>query len=356
MRALWVKAPFVLRRHPPLLAALLLVTALAALAAASSPLVRAGVESESLKGQLRNMTPLAAGLEIKVGGGTVVGDRARRAAAARVAQNLPFVGPPVLSSMLPAQVAGPAGAGVEVVALARTGAVAHVHHGTSSGAGVWLADSTAKLAHLRPGATLRLTEHVFFAPARLVSLRVAGIYRSLETDRDNPYWANWLQDIRAPDPDSPPPPPFVLMSETTFERVATALGRFAGNRFELPIDPTNLTLTRAKSLDRQIAALRAVIDRGNSPSARALGCGTHACTTSSTLGSALVVSAGDVAAVSPTIALLAGCGLLIALGLSFSAGVFLVRRRHDEVQMLFMRGGSAASFASRVGLESLLPA
>src|SRR5438094_78531 len=103
MRALWVKAPFVLRRHPPLLAALLFMTALAALGAASSPLVRAGVESESLKGQLRNMTPLAAGLEINVGGGgTVVGDRARRAAAARVAQNLPFVGPPVLSSMLPA--------------------------------------------------------------------------------------------------------------------------------------------------------------------------------------------------------------------------------------------------------------
>jgi putative ABC transport system permease protein len=353
VRALWLKAPFVLRAHPALLASVVSATALAALAAASWPLVRAGVESQSLQGQLRTMTPLAAGLEIRVGNGDSSGDRARRAAAIRL--SFTALGPPVVSSLLPAQLAGPAGAGTEVVALARTGALAHVRHETPSGGpGVWIADSTARAAHLRPGSTLRLTEPAFLQRPRIVTLRVAGIYRSLEAEPGNPYWANWLQDIRSPDPDSPPPPPFVLMTASDFERTAGVLGRAVENRFEFPIDPTGLTLVRAKHVDERLRSLAADVEHGG-PVARPLGCAPGTCTTNSALSSALIVASSDVAAVMPTISLLSACGVLIALAISLSVGGFLVRRRADEAQALFARGESALVFAGRVGIEGLLP-
>jgi putative ABC transport system permease protein len=355
VRALWTKAPFVLRAHPALLVSVVSATALAALSAASWPLVRAGVESESLQGQLQTMTPLAAGLEIRGGSGDASADRARRAAAIRLSESFTSFGPAVVSSLLPAQLAGPVAPGTEVVALARTGAVAHVRHQTPPGGpGVWIADSTARAAHLWRGSTLRLTESAFFQRPRIVQLRVAGIYRSLEAEPGNPYWANWLQDIRSPDPDSPPPPPFVLMSVSDLERTARVLGRSVENRFELPLDPTGLTLTRAKAVDERVRSLGTTIERGNSI-ARPLGCAPGTCTTHSALASALTVASSDVAAVMPTISLLSACGVLIALGVSLSVGSSLVRRRADEAQALFGRGESALVFAGRVALEGLLP-
>jgi hypothetical protein len=351
VRALWVKAPFVLRRHPALLASVLFAAALAGLAAASLPLVRAGVESESLRGQLRSLTPLAAGLEVTVPSGDRKGDRDRRAAAVRFGADVPALGPPVMSSLLPAQLAGPAGAGVEVVALTRTGAVAHVRHeARSAGDGVWISDSTARAGHLHPGSILRLTEHVFFERPSIVRLRVAGIYRSLETDTGNPYWANWLQDIRAIDPDSTPPPSFVLMSVADFERTAARLSRTVENRFEYPVDVRGLTLARAERLNRRLESLAAEADRVGP-----LGCGPHTCTTTSALSAALTVASRDVAAVSPTVALLSAFGVLIALAAGFSGGIFLVRRRADEVQALYTRGEGPLTFAARVLLESILP-
>ena len=83
----------------------------------------------------------------------------------------------------------------------------------------------AKVTHLRPGGTLRLTVQGFISRQRVVALPIAGIYHALEADRDNPYWANWQQDIRAVDPDSPAPPPFVLMDEASLQRVASAVSR-----------------------------------------------------------------------------------------------------------------------------------
>ena len=114
MQLLWVKAPLLLRRHPPVLAAVLLTTALAALAAAAVPLVRAGVQGESLAAQVQEMSPLAAGFEIRVFDTPVAGSGRRRAAAERLARSIPFLGPPVTSSLLPVQVVD---SGLDVVAL-----------------------------------------------------------------------------------------------------------------------------------------------------------------------------------------------------------------------------------------------
>ena len=354
MRVLWVKAPLLLRRHPPVLAAVVLSIALAALAASAVPLVRAGVESESLSGQLRSMTPLAAGFEIRVQEGRFDGDRARRSAAVRLGRSVRFLGPPVLSSLTTntIQVAGSAAPGFVVVPLARAGAIGHVRHVThTAGPGVWIADAMAQVTHLRPGDTLRLTVQGFISRQRVVALPIAGIYHTLEADRDNPYWANWQHDIRNEDPDSPPPPPFVLMDEASLQRVAAALSPVVENRFEFPVDPHKLSFADAQRLQHRFRALRQqVVSRAD------LGCRPRVCTTSSSLSAALTIASTDVASVGPTISLLSAIGLVIAFGLCVAAGLFLVRRRADEAQVLFVRGEAAGVFASRVGLETLLPA
>lgn len=367
MRILWAKAPFVLRRHPAVLAAIVVMSLLAALAAASSPLVRAAVESESLQGQLRQMSPLAAGFQLEGPYARLSGDRARRAAATRLARTLPFVGPAVVSSQIYAQIANADGNGEAVVPLARTGALAHVHRLTPpSGDGVWISSLTAQLTHLRPGDTMRLTVYAVAAAAPpVVSLRVAGIYQRLDTDTGNPYWANWLRTILPASADSPPQPQFVLMPEQTFLRVARAFApvdvfaRYDQNRYELPVDPSGITVTGAKRLLRQFAQLRTEILRPGSPLGRSLCFGDTrgaGCATSSSLDAALAIAGHDVAAVGSTISLLSWCGIAIALALSVAAGVFLVRRRADETHVVYTRGEAAGSFAARTALEAALPA
>ncbi|HEY6962740.1 MAG TPA: hypothetical protein VI408_12700 [Gaiellaceae bacterium] len=355
MRVLWAKAPLLLRRHPPVLAAVVLTAALAALAAAALPLVRAGVESESLAGQLRSMSPLAAGLEVVVDANRPRGGAARRRAAASFARSVAFLGPPVSSSLGPAVIGGTPAAGTEVVALARTGAVDHVHHIASAGGpGVWIADSTAKVTHLRPGGEIPITIRDFIGRPVVVRLRVAGIYRSLEADRGNPYWANWLQDIRNLGPDPEPPPQFVLMSHATFDRIAPRVYAFVENRYEFPVDPSGLSFADAKRLDRRFSALQASLPV--SAAGSRLGCRKDDCRTSSSLSAALQVAASDVAAIAPTVSLLSGIGLAIAFGIGVATGLFLVRRRADETHVLFVRGESPLVFGARTAVEAALPA
>ena len=360
MRILWVKAPFLLRRHPPVLAAVVLSVALAALAAAAVPLVRAGVESESLSGQLRSMSPLAAGFEVRVEGSRIQSDEQRRANAQRFGRSIRFLGQPVLSSLIATQgvqVSGSAAPGFAVVPLARTGAIDHVKHlSRRVGQGVWIADSMAKVTHLRPGSTLRLTIQALVAKPRVINLRIAGIYRNLEADRDNPYWANWQQDIRNLNPDAPLPPPFVLMSEPTLQRVAQALFPVVENRFEFPVDPHGLSFADAQRLEHRFRELRAQLLAPRSAAGIGLGCRPRICNTSSSLSAALAIARTDVASVTPTISLLSAIGLVIAFALCVAAGLFLVRRRADEGHVLFTRGEAATVFATRTGLEALLPA
>lgn len=360
MRVLWGKAPLLLLRYPPLFFALFALAGLAALAAASSPMLRRGIESASLQSQLRDLSPLATGLEVRVPAAHIDGDRRRRAAVVNVARHVDGVGTPVVTSLVPVAAGGDVAPGLELVAMARSGAIDHVRRKTAGPpGGVWISDSTATALRLRPGQTLVLTEHGFSGHAPTIRLRVDGIYRALDKDCCGAYWSNWTQDIRNRNPDLPTPPPFVLMSESTLARVARRLNPIVENRFEFPAK-TTLTVDGANHLESRLAALGRQVTSGRSQVGRELGCGTGAtqtaCSTTSSLTSALAIAATEVAAVSPTIWLLAGCGLLVALGLAATAGVFLVRRRADEVNVLFVRGEAAASFSARVALESVLPA
>jgi len=353
VRVLWVKAPWVLARHPAALVSVMAASFLVALAATSAPVVRAGVESESLKGQLAAMSPLAAGLEIRtfVGAGSVV-----PTAAAALPRALPLLAAPVVTDESSAIVAGLDGSGLELVPMLRTKALAHVERLTHGGGdGVWISSATAKVTQLRPGGVLRLTQSELpGVRPRVVALRVAGIYRSLDQDLGNPYWQNFIQDIRSPNPDPSLPPSFVLMPKRAFLRFARALSPVVERRYEFAVNPTRLSLAGAKTVQRRFVAIQAALaDRGSALS-RSIGCRPR-CSSSSSLGSALAIAQNDVASVGPTISLLAGCAILIALTAAVGAGVFLVRRRSGETRFLYMRGEAAVAFGSRVAVEALLP-
>jgi hypothetical protein len=207
--------------------------------------------------------------------------------------------------------------------------------------------------HLHSGSVLKLAiglrPNVQIPPeigpkgSPVIAVHVAGVYRALDSDLGNPFWANFLQDVRARNPDSPMPPTFVLVPESTLLQVATRLRQRVANLFEYPVDASRITLTGAKALTRRYAHAR-----------EQFGCRT--CTTSSSLDAVLVVARRDVDAVSSSIVLVTACALAVSLALAAAAGVFLVRRRADEVQLLYARGLGRAGFGGQVALETLPPA
>ncbi|HEX5449942.1 MAG TPA: FtsX-like permease family protein, partial [Gaiellaceae bacterium] len=174
-----------------------------------------------------------------------------------------------------------------------------------------------------------------------VHLRIAGVYRALDADFQNPYWANWVQEISTRNPNDSPLPTFVLMPERTFLHVAKALNqRYVENRFEYPVDPTNITYVDAEHLAHTYDQL----GRELAPKQ-----------TGSSISAALLIADRQVGELATTIALLSAAALAIAALVAAAAGVFLVRRRIDEVQLLFARGEAPWSFALRTSVEALLP-
>ena len=359
-RALWVKAPFVLGRHRSVLLAVVCASFLVALAAASAPLLRAGAESEALKGKLQQLSPLAAGLTIETRGSRdrniAAGDEARRAAAVRLAESLPFVEAPLLTTTTAdAQVSGSArygGRPDEVVPMARTGAMAHVHRLSGNGHGAWVAASVARLARVRPGGQIGLEPISEGSSVPVYRLPVGAVYLPLDQDLDNPYWVNFLARIRSSSSDPPPLPTFLLMSPADLYRTARLTnGGSVANVFELPIAAGSMTPARAKEVAVRFAALRHRLSLPT-PFARELGC---PCRSSSSIEAAVTLARQSVAALTPVISLLAGFAAVIAIGSAFVAGVFNTRRRSAEARLSVVGGEPRAVYGVRLVLEAFLP-
>jgi hypothetical protein len=359
-RALWLKAPFVLLRHRSVLLAVICASFLVALAAASAPLLRAGAESEALKGKLQELSPLAAGLTIQTGGARdpnlAAGDASRRAAVLRLARTLPFADAPILTTSTYAQVSGSArdgGSPADVVAMTRSDATSHVQRLSGDGHGAWVAATVARLAHVRAGGLLGLVQPSFGdsgAPALRVP--VGAVYLPLDQDLGNPYWVDFLAQIRPPNIDAPPLPTFLLMSRAELYRTARkAGGGVVTNVFELPVAAGSITPARAGEIAARFAEIRRSLAR-QTPLARRIGC---PCRTSTSIEAALTLAAQSVAALTPVISLLAGFAALIAVGAAFVAGVFNTRRRTAEARLSVVGGESRAVYGLRAVLESLLP-
>jgi putative ABC transport system permease protein len=371
-RAMWRRAPLALIRRPAIFVAVASASLLAALAASSGPLGRAGIESEALKGKLAALTPLAAGLTIERSGGSSndsaagIGraDRARRAAAVRLAETLPATGAPVLTSSTFATLGGKGfeGNGVDVVPMARDGATRHVQRiaGSGAGAGAWVSSALTHTPGIRAGGTLTLVDSRFDAAtgAPPLKLPIAAVYRQLDTDLGNPYWVNFVLRIRPRTADSPLQPTFVLTDRATVYTVAHSLSfGSVSNVYELPVDAHHMTPAVAKRSALAYADVRRSLSRPTAL-ARALGCGGRLgrCRVTSSLTSAVIVARESAAALTSIVVLLTGLAVLLAVGSALVAGVFGARQRAAEGRLSLAGGESRLAFAVRAAFEACLPA
>jgi hypothetical protein len=344
---------------------------LAALAASSGPLGRAGIESEALKGKLAGLTPLAAGLTIERAatsgrGQTVEGvaraDRARRAAAERLARVLPSTGTPVLTSSTYVALGGKAyegGIPTVVLPMARDHATEHVQRVSGTGSGAWVSSALARTPGIRAGAVLALImESLEPASTPPVKIPIAGVYRQLDADLGNPYWVNFIARIRSPNPDSPAPPTFLLVDRTTVYTLAHSLSfGSVSNTYEFPVDAHAMTPAAAKRSVRAYADVRRSLNRPTDL-ARGLGCFGRLghCEAKSSLSSAVVLAARSAAALTPIVVLLTGLAVILALGAALVAGVFAARQRAAEGRLSLAAGESRLAFGTRSALEACAPA
>jgi hypothetical protein len=332
------------------------------MAAAGGPLLRAAVESESLKAKLADLTPLGAGLTIETqpAAGNARTDTARRAAARRLGRGLPSTTPPIVTSTTSAQVGGlEGGQPLFVIPMARDGARSHVRlvQGRSR-SGVLIADTVAKLADVAPGGQLKLVGLSNSEQIHSLTLPVGAVYLLLDSDRDNPYWINFTYRFRTRNPDSPPLPTFLLVDRQTLYAITrTVGGRALANTYEFPVDVRHMTPARARRLAKTFAATRRLLTQAN-PTSVALGCGTTEgtrCVSSSSLESVVDLARRSVDALSPVIGLLAAFAALIAVAAAVVTGAFNVRRRDGEARLSIVEGERRIVFTARTALESLLP-
>jgi hypothetical protein len=367
-RALWAKAPLALLRHRIGFLAVVCAAFLVAVGAAAGPLMNAGAESEALQSKLQALTPLAAGLVIDrpfgVDGGSIgLADAQRRAAAVQLGRTLPSVGSPVLTTTSSGQLARPAtviGNPLPVVLMARTGAKAHVHKLSGRGGpGVWLSRAAAVTAGVRAGGRVAFVRP-FPAPpgADRVTLRLAAVYRQLDSDLANPYWVNFIARIRAPNADAPIPPTFALVSRSQIYRLADKVGGGAlANVYEFPLDAHGMTSVRARRVARAFQHVDRLLATRSALSRR-LGCAAadRPCRVSSELTDAVVLAAAANSSLRPVVDVLAGFCVLIALCAALFAGVFTGRRRAAEARLSLVGGEARPWFLARAAIEAFLPA
>ena len=371
------KAPVALLSFRSALLVVFVAALLTALTAAASPFVTTAVGSEALSNRLNELSPYATGLQLdgslpqysfETKAQLVKGEATREAAAKQLAASLPGVGAPVLTSESGIMYAHSSSGDNPVRLMARTSALAHVKVlARTGGPGVYIANITAQLGHLKPGDNLTFDKVGFQGGGGggQFSLRIKGVYRALSHSPESSYWANLYQDIYPMTPDDPPPPSYVFLGATDFELALKQLGGSSsgvavgsvgtpsvGSIVEFPVDPKGLTLAGAQELERSFAAVGRALS-GTTVGAK-LGC--FGCTSVSSLSSAVLLADRNVAAVKVPVSLLADAGTAIALAVAAAAGLFLVRRRRGEVALGYARGEHVAVFASRTAVEALLPA
>jgi hypothetical protein len=360
-RALWAKAPIALVQHRSVFVAVACSAALVAMAAAGGPLLRAAVESESLKAKLVELTPLGAGLTIETSAakGDAQSDAARRSAARKLGLRLPSTRPPIITTSALTQVGGlEGGRDLFVVPMARDGARAHVKVVDGVRRGAFVAESAAKLARVSPGGQLQLVGAPDGKHIGSKTIPVGAVYVTLDSDRDNPYWVNFTYRIRTRNPDADPLPTFLLVDRRNLYAIARDVGDgFLSNTYEFPVDVREMTPGRAERLADTFAATRRLLGH-DSQTGVALGCRTAQsgrCNISSSLEAAVELARRSVDALSPVISLLVGFAALIAVAAAVVTGAFNVRRREGEARLSVVHGERRLVFAARAVLEAVIP-
>jgi putative ABC transport system permease protein len=365
---LWRTAPFVLRRFPGVLVALVAAAALLALAAAAGPLFVSASASAAVGDELRRLTGFGAGAYVRVTGPVApadvqaVGDPTlveRTRLLERTTAGWPGVGGVVATVLAPeVAAAGASGDGeLEVRLLARTGALDHVERLQGGGSGLWLADTTAEQLRLVPGDRVRLG---LGTTERTVAVRVAGLYRTLARAPRTPFWRSLEGEIYPAPPAFATPPTFAIGDQETVSLVSAQLGlESADFRWEIPLDSRELSLADARAVSDELGRLGEALETEGDPLFELFVC--RRCLRgirteySTGMPGAVAAAEASAATVRGPVDLLANAGSLVALLVVAAVGAFSLARRRVETAVLFARGTGPGSTGARLALEAVLP-
>lgn len=317
-------------------------TAILAVAAASGPLFLGSLRTATLHERAAQVCPQASQPGIANPTSTPQSGADVRHADTRVRDATRRAGLPAPYLVAHASAAIPptGGAGMdEVELLSRPGAVEHVHVLRSAGgSGLWLPESLARGAGLRPGRSITLG-----TGPRQLTARIAGTYRDLPGTQlvagvNLPrYWCTW-QPLIVPTPERSPPP-LVLTDLPT----VLAAGQSINAHWYVPIDVDQLSTPDAADVVRRASGVYGKATAGQLPlyvgsTTLSAEVGDADRTLTGLRGPLLAVSAAGVFA-----------GVLLLAG----AGGFWTIRRSAELRLLASRGTPPVAIAAKAALEML---
>jgi putative ABC transport system permease protein len=209
--------------------------------------------------------------------------------------------------------------------------------------GFWVAQTAAEALGLHPGSTATVELNGQSAP-----VKVAGVYRDLEIGPLPAFWTAVTPWIYTKNPDAPPLPPLLLGEAGPGMALEAKLLDQGSIEFDYPLRP-GLTLTQARAA---VARVRDLQSGGFDPSSP-----VNAAFTTVDSGLPTVVALADqtVAATTQPVQAISLAGRLVALVLVAAAGMYGVRRRQVEFDLLSSRGLGPPRLGVRSAVEAVLP-
>lgn len=395
--ALWRRAPFLLFRHPALLAAISIGALLLTLAVAAYPLFMSSTSSGLLQTAIDrpSITRYGAGISFQFQdmplqsvdmSGDVFGRSDRLTSPVigeldepfgELSRGSPILGEPiraVLGDPLTVTVDGTTGVNLGRL-FSADGMLDEVEVvEEADGGGVWIPDFIATAIGVRPGDRLELGDpDERRSPS--VTVRVKGIYRALYS-RTVGFWLSWAGEFRLTCRvrfDCPPPPqPLLADRDRVLDLLEDLEQDSATFQWLAPLaDPASISLEQARGLRAYHRELDARMHDTDDLGGDFLCCqrwfyggliegpiaapGSSLTIFESSIGYAVDEAEGRIVAVEGSSRVLGLAGAAVALVVVAAAGAFSVRARRIESVWLFARGTSAAVVGVKTALESIVP-
>lgn len=384
--ALWRRSPFLLFRHPALMAAIAIGALLLTLAVAAYPLFMSGTTSELLRTAIErpSITRYGAGMTFTFRDlplrSTEMGGRDGGTVTSPFVGELddPFRGLAAASPVLDEPIESVVGDTLQVSLgeraisdgrlFASTGVLDAVERlSGSEGNGVWLSDFTAEAIGAGPGDEIRLHDPDE-ERGPTIAVRVDGIYRAIYPSTVE-YWLAWAEQFRLTCFDCRPPPQPILVEFDQALDLSRELEQASATfRWQAPIaDPSTVSLSQARAFRTyQRDVNERMTDPGDPEAGGFLCCqrwfyaadtqtgfGTALTVFDSSFGYAIDEAERRIVAVEGPSRVLGLAGAAVALVVVAAAGAFSIRARRIESAWLFARGTSAAVVGLKTALESV---
>ncbi|MGH2662845.1 MAG: hypothetical protein ACRDH8_08565 [Actinomycetota bacterium] len=386
LNPLWAKAPVVLFRYPGLLAALAVGALLLSLGVTAYPLFVSASSSALLHSEISDplITRYGAGMQFTSSfvpldepappaneAGPLLHEVRGELFAQRAAES-PLLGETVASIHGPTVSVAPAdhpNRAREGSLFAGTGAVQHIEVVEGEdGSGAWLPDIVADGIHVGPGDVVRLE----YQNGGSVEVEVDGVYSALSGQPRRGYWLQWDQQIypSAACPGGggscPPPPPFILLDRSQLlelaEEMAVPSMTFG---WQAPLRPgLRPTLDETRALQGFYDRFRGEMSDPSTYVGEVFRCcherggirSLYLAETefSSRVHLVLAIVRERIAALRGPGQVLQTAGILVAVAVLASAGIFGLAARSTEKRLLFARGTGPSAVGARWAVESLI--